>query len=232
MIQALALWVNVSLRIRRVKFEAEFDETEFTTILMTNMVDEDYVHYLDCKTNSYVITTGKFSYNKWGILEETVINWLQAKRGFTNLPLSYVIRKDNNPLTMYQSELIIYNDSLTTAVLKSDIRKVANILTHIVLDNDAFEWGGRKFTQSKGREGWLDLMSHYNGSAEPERLIYAARQNLSNLFYKNEMAFNFETFSTNLKATFNTMEKYGEGGSDQEKVSTLLEKICTKNQNL
>ena len=69
--------------------------------------------------------------------------------------------------------------------------------------------GGRKFTQSKGREGWLDLVSHYNGSAEPERRIYAARHKLSDLFYKNEMVFNFDTFSTNLIATFNTMEKYG-----------------------
>ena len=143
MIQALALWVNVSLRIRRVKFEAEFDETKFTTINMTKMVDEGYVHYLNCKTKSYVITTGKFLYNKWEILEETVINWLQAKIGFTNLPLSYVISKDTNPLTMDHSELIIYNDSLTTAVLKSDKRKVANMLTRIVLDNDAFIWGGR-----------------------------------------------------------------------------------------
>ena len=75
-------------------------------------------------------------------------------------------------------------------------------------------------------------MSHYNGSADPERRIYAARHNLSNLFYKNEMAFNFETFSKKLKATFNTMEKYREGRSDREKVSTFLEKICTNNQNL
>ena len=75
MIQALALWVNVSLRIRRVKFEAEFDETKFTTINMTKMVDEGYVHYLNCKTKSYVITTGKFLYNKWEILEEIVRNW-------------------------------------------------------------------------------------------------------------------------------------------------------------
>ena len=82
------------------------------------------------------------------------------------------------------------------------------------------------------REVWIYLVIHYNVSAEFRYHIASARQNLSNLFYKNEMAFNFETFSTNLKATFNTMEKYGEGGSDQEKVSTLLEKICTKNQNL
>ena len=34
-IQALVFWVNDSLCIRRVKFEAEFDETDFTTINMT-----------------------------------------------------------------------------------------------------------------------------------------------------------------------------------------------------
>ena len=38
-IQALALWVNDSLRIGRVKDEAEFYETDFTTTKMTEMVD-------------------------------------------------------------------------------------------------------------------------------------------------------------------------------------------------
>ena len=78
-------------------------------------------------------------------------NWLQNKILVTNAPLSYVIYKDNTPLTMDQSELIIYNSSLTTSVFKDDTRKVENILTHLVMDTDAFEWGGRKFTQSKDK---------------------------------------------------------------------------------
>ena len=43
-------------------------------------------------------------------------NWLYNKRGVTNLPLYYVINKDNNPLTRDHSGLIIYNDSLTTTI--------------------------------------------------------------------------------------------------------------------
>ena len=46
------------------------------------------------------------------------------------------------------------------------------------------------------------------------------------------MAFNFEIFYTNLKATFETMEKYGEDRSEQKKVITLIENICTTNQEL
>ena len=46
------------------------------------------------------------------------------------------------------------------------------------------------------------------------------------------MTFNFETFSTNLKATFDIMEKYGEGISEQEKIRTILEKICKTNKKL
>ena len=66
----------------------------------------------------------------------------------------------------------------------------------------AFEWGGRKFTQNKKIEGWIDLVSHYNVSAKSERRISAARYKLGNLFYKNETTFNFEIFSKILKATF------------------------------
>ena len=75
-------------------------------------------------------------------------------------------------------------------------------------------------------------MRHYNVFAESECRIAAERKNLSNLFYNNEMTLNFEAFSTNMKATFDTMEKYGEGRYYIDKVSTLLEKICTKNQKL
>ena len=70
---------------------------------------------------------------------------------------------------MDNSELIIYNTSLTTDVLKADSRKVENILTTLVMDDDAFERNDRKFKQSKGREGWLDLMINYNGYDESER---------------------------------------------------------------
>ena len=46
------------------------------------------------------------------------------------------------------------------------------------------------------------------------------------------MTLNFETFSTNMKATFDNMEKYGEGISKQEKIRTILEKIRTMNKKL
>ena len=78
-------------------------------------------------------------------------NWLQTKIEVTNLPLSYVIHKDTNPITMDHSELIIYNFSLTTVILKYNRRKVANILIPLVMDTDDFEWGGIKPTQRKGR---------------------------------------------------------------------------------
>ena len=78
-VQDLALWVNDSLRIGRVKSEADFDETELTTIKMTEMDDEDYIQLLDWKTNSDVSTTDKFSYNKCDILEDTVGNRINNK---------------------------------------------------------------------------------------------------------------------------------------------------------
>ena len=81
------------------------------------------------------------------------------------------------------------------------------------MDTDAFEWCGRKFTHIKGREVWIDLISRYNGSSESERRIAAARKKIINLLYKNEMTFKFETFSTNMKATYDTMDKYREGRS-------------------
>ena len=64
MIQALALWVNDSLRIGRLKVEADFYETEFITIKMTEMVNETYINYLDCNTVSDVSTTEEFSFKK------------------------------------------------------------------------------------------------------------------------------------------------------------------------
>ena len=143
-----------------VKVEADFDETEFTTTKMTEMFDEAYIHYLDNNTNSDVRNPEKFSLKKRDIWEEAVRNFLQTKIGVTNLPISYAINKDTNPLTMDNSELIIYNVSLNTEILKDEIRKVANILIHLAMNTDAFEWNGINITQSKRREVCLDLVSH------------------------------------------------------------------------
>ena len=64
-IQDQSFWVNDSLRTRRVKVEADFYETEFATIKITDVIDEAYIHYLDLNTDSDVITPEKLSYNKW-----------------------------------------------------------------------------------------------------------------------------------------------------------------------
>ena len=75
-------------------------------------------------------------------------------------------------------------------------------------------------------------MSNYNASSESEHYIDAARHRLVNLFYNNEMKFNFETFSTKLKATFDTMKNYVEGRYEQVKVISLREKIRSTNHKL
>ena len=49
--------------------------------------------------------------------------------------------------------------------------------------------------REKGREGWIDLASHYNISTKSERHISTKRNNLKNQLYKNAMILNFETFS-------------------------------------
>ena len=79
--------------------------------------------------------------------------WEIGYRLNEELPTSLypVIHKDTNPLTMDHSELIIYNASLNTSILKDDSRKVANIIIPLVMDTDAFEWGGIKITQIKER---------------------------------------------------------------------------------
>ena len=68
-------------------------------------------------------------------------------------------------------------------------------------------------------------MIHYNGSSEYERRISGIRQKLSNLLYNNAMTFNFKIFYKNIKSTFDNMEKYGKGISDQDKVRIIPENI-------
>ena len=60
-------------------------------------------------------------------------NWLNNEIVITNLLIYYNISKDTTPLTMDHYEFIIYNSSLTTVVFKADIRKVANLLTPILM---------------------------------------------------------------------------------------------------
>ena len=123
---------------------------------------------------------------------------------------------------MHHSKLIIYDESLNTAIFKADSRKVANILRPIVLDTDAFEWGGINLTQNKVIKVWLDLVSHYNIYTESKQYISVSRYKLSNLFYKNKTTFNFDRLSAILKTNFDIMDKYGKVRSEREKIHTLL----------
>ena len=126
-IKDLLLWVKDSLLPGRVNVEADFYDTDITTTNMTDMDYEAYIHYLDCKTNSDVITPDKFSYTKWYIWEELASNWLHTKIGVTNIPISYIIHKYNGPLTVDCSKLIIYKYRLTNTIFRAEIRKVANL---------------------------------------------------------------------------------------------------------
>ena len=49
------------------------------------MDDKAYIHYLDLKNESDVRTAEKLAFRKWGIWEETVINWLKTKILVINL---------------------------------------------------------------------------------------------------------------------------------------------------
>jgi hypothetical protein len=76
-----------------------------------------------------------------------------------------------------------------------------------------------------GRRAWNEVISHYDGPAEGDKRVTAARSNLSNLHYKNGTSFNFEKYSTRMKKSFSTLAQYEQPKCEKEKVKMLLKQI-------
>ncbi len=171
----------------------------------------------------------EFKYKEWIKWEESVYLYFDSILGSNNVPLSYVIRKDLPPGTVWDQlenkVQKIHNAPLQGFVFNIDTKKVMTVIKETCLGTEAEPW----IKNIKcGREAMRALQLHYDGNDEAKKRLTDAKARLKTIFYKHEATFSFEKFATQLHDIFQTCERYGEPLFENQKLEHLLDK-CHNN---
>jgi hypothetical protein len=176
----------------------------------------------------------------WEDWENSLINYLQAKMGIDNIPLSYVIRSDDRPVAVpEQSEDLtryldlVYNAPFEGPAFAEDSATVFSILEALTLGQDSANWINRRTRQTRnGRQAMLDLKHHFDGGEEKYKRKQVALARLELLNYKHEKIMSFQVFSTKLKKCFDTIEVCDQAYSETTKIDILLRKMKSNSHEL
>ena len=169
------------------------------------------------------------SERKWKQWEEKFINYTRAHMGVGGVPLSYVIRENEDPDTDGTFDDFI-SKSIACAPLSgeyylADRLTVFNMIVSFTTGCPSGDWVKDTLRYSDGRRSMAALRSHFGGAGNASRNKAEADRLYDSLHYKSERSMAFETFLTQCKNMFNIYEKEGEPMTDGQKVRFLFKKI-------
>ena len=134
---------------------------------------------------------GKFVYAEWHKWDKAADNFLSEKFNLIGTPLSYVVRKDDVPVTTMfydvaysvdQEEFCINAAPLSIAVFKRDKVEVHKLLNYLTQGTEAWKW----IENSKGgRDAMKSLMEHYDDSSKVKHHMNITKLDLKELYFKH-----------------------------------------------
>lgn len=154
---------------------------------------------------------------------------LTLMRGVTDVPLSYVIRRDVTPKEgeVYESfdEECIAKAPLTGPAFDADARSVHLVIKPLVVGENAEQWIQSGFKKKNGRDDLFKLMAHYQGEGNSSRRIHVAEQMWNTLHYRNERALAFATFISKAQKMMNIYFRNDEAKPMAAQVRWLLDRV-------
>jgi hypothetical protein len=109
---------------------------------------------------------------------------------------------------------------------EDDNGKVFDFLKSWTLNGPAWTWMRSHNATRNGRAGWLDLVAHYEGDAQRDRVKDNAYAAIAAARYHGERKkFIFETYVTIHQEAYSDLIQYGEVISEEKRVRDLLQGI-------
>lgn len=205
-LQALVYWVKDHDK-RGLQAQPEMWTRE---VMLAAMARKESDHNLD-KVDIDIIDPGKCQTDAgWDNWQIGFVNKLSAIMGAAKVPIDYVVR----PEWDYTDELFLDDDEMRRFQMplegenfKRDNKLVFQILKSACIKSDAWTWIQSYDRTANGRNAWLALVAHYDGTGELNKRVEKAKEEISRLHYKDEKVFPFEKFVTKLKENFHVLSK-------------------------
>ena len=206
----------------------EFREVIDISIQRTALrkVEDDQVD-----TISKAADPGKFKdKRKWPDWEPAFVNYLSTIPGSYHVPLSYVVREQEDPDhdrdfgDDFVSEMIACAP-LHGAHFRADSRRVHQLLKNFLVAEMAEQLIKNLEPHANGHRDMLALRKHYGGEGNASRCIATAEWMREGLHYKNERSLAFSIFLDRMQKMFNIYEEEGEEFTENAKLRELFKRV-------
>ena len=143
---------------------------------------------------------GKFkNEKKWHDWEPAFVNYLSTIPGVKGIPLSYVVRtnEDLDHKTNFEGDFVARSIAcapLNDATFHADARKVPQLLMNFLVAELTEQWIKNVASRVNGRLDMEALHNHYGGEGNASRRIMMAEKLRETLHYKSERSMPFSTF--------------------------------------
>ena len=169
------------------------------------------------------------SENKWKQWEERFSNYLSVQLGTNGIPLSYIIRNNDDPDPDTPDSNFILQ-CIKCAPLRgefyiADRQIVFHMIVNATTGCASVYWIKSTLKYSDGRKSWKKLIDHFAGEGSASKALAEAEHLFETLHYKNERAMSFEMFLTKCQKMFNIYKKQGEPLSDEARVRFLFKHV-------
>ena len=182
-------------------------------------------------TISKAADPGKFKdKRKWPDWEPAFMNYLSMIPGSYRVPLSYVVREqedldhDRDFGDDFVSEMIACAP-LHGAYFRADSRRIHQLLKNYLVAETVEQWIKNLEPHVDGCRDMLALREHYSGEGNTSRHIATAQRMREGLHYKNERSLVFSIFLDCMQKMFNIYEEEGEEFTENSKLRELFKQV-------
>ena len=182
-------------------------------------------------TISKAADPGKFKdERKWPDWEPAFVNYLSRIPDSYHVPLSYVVREQEDPDhdrdfgDDFVSEMIVCAP-LHGAHFRADSRRVHQLLKNFLVAETAEQWIKNLEPHVDGHRDMLALREHYSGEGNASRRIATAERMRDGLHYKNERSLALSIFLDRMQKMFNIYEEEGEEFTENAKLRELFKRV-------
>ncbi len=230
LLKALVNWVQDFYRISAVPTIANINKEEFISQLHRAIHRAEIRNTMkDASANDESSPGMLESERQWKQWEEKFVNHLRCQLGSNGIPLSYIIRENNEPNRNGD-----FPDFITQTIecaplhgeyFKADRLTVFNLIVSFTTGQPSGDWIKNTLRYSNGRRSMKALRTHFAGEGNATRNLSTADRLKESLHYRSERSMTFENFLNQCQKMYTIYDKEGDPMSDEAKVRFLFKKI-------